>query len=707
MIHTKRYALTTLLFCLAASFCAGQRTLFIPKAPDYHDDTMWVKADGDPAETGADVFYVVSTWEEDWTAADGSVSHYADVWNEKHREHMATEMRRVAVYMSPGNRFYAPFYRHITIDGWVEQNADTIRQRTRLAMADVCAAFDLFQAQRDTSRPLIIAGFSQGGMAVVELLKHMDDATYSQLAAAYVLGYKVTPEDTLQTRHIKAAQGERDTGVTICYNTVKDVRYAIPLIASSCMAINPVNWRTDATPAMLHDSITVTLSPEYHVLVVSGYSGAEYKPYRNFINVGDIHSCEPWLYSECLQKNIGVRAREWRASRNLTDMACPRAEWAKAGVILMHTPGQELFNGVIHPSAGLFEDYFDVDKAAREHENYMEMLRRQGIRVLRVADILQEVGLDSLRELAARVLTYDISGIADEDAAATERYRQEVLSKMSRADLIRCILLQPTVKLSKTDSNTGYEAQYQQNPLMNLYFTRDQSISTPRGHVICRMNSSQRAPETDIISLCYEHLGISPILRIQGEGRLEGGDYIPAGNVSFIGCGMRTNDEGIRQLMEADAFGHDTVVVVRDHKLWQMQMHLDTYFNVIDRDLCTMVTSRLNAQPDTPEYGTCDIWTRKPGTQTYKLWKRNKPFVDYLHERGFSIIPIGHDDEMHYANNFLTIAPRHIMAVGGQSEALQQRFSKAGVRVEWIPLESLIDGYGAAHCMTQVLRREK
>ena len=132
------------------------------------------------------------------------------------------------------------------------------------------------------------------------------------MAAAYVLGFKVTPEDMQQTTHIKAAQGADDTGVTICYNTVKDVKYIIPVIAGSCIGINPVNWRTDATPAMLHDTITVTLSPEYHVLVVSGYSGSEYAPYRNFLNVGDIHSCEPWLYSECLQKNISVRAKEWR-----------------------------------------------------------------------------------------------------------------------------------------------------------------------------------------------------------------------------------------------------------------------------------------------------------------------------------------------------------------------------------------------------------
>ncbi len=94
-------------------------------------------------------------------------------------------------FLSISHEFFAPFYRHITIEAWMTQNEDTIRNRTRLSMGDVCAAFDHFQAQRDKSRPLIIAGFSQGGLAVVELLKHIDDETYSQLAAAYVLGYKL------------------------------------------------------------------------------------------------------------------------------------------------------------------------------------------------------------------------------------------------------------------------------------------------------------------------------------------------------------------------------------------------------------------------------------------------------------------------------------------------------------------------------------
>ena len=148
------------------------------------------------------------------------------------------------------------------------------------------------------------------------------------------------------------------------------------------------------------------------------------------------------------------------AAQEAKEMKYPQAEWSKAGDILMHTPGHELFNGVIHPKAGLFDNYFDVDKAADEHKGYITMLEKNGIRVHKVTDILKEVGIDTLRTLAANVLVYDVSAIPDENQTASENYRKEVLSKMSRQDLIRSIMLQPTVKLSKTDNNTGYEAQF-------------------------------------------------------------------------------------------------------------------------------------------------------------------------------------------------------------------------------------------------------
>jgi arginine deiminase len=61
---------------------------------------------------------------------------------------------------------------------------------------------------------------------------------------------------------------------------------------------------------------------------------------------------------------------------------------------------------------------------------------------------------------------------------------------------------------------------------------------------------------------------------------------------------------------------------VRDYKFWQMQMHLDTHFNIIDKDLCTMVRSRYEALPGSKEFNTCDIWARKPGTKEYTLQAR-------------------------------------------------------------------------------------
>ena len=384
----------------------------------------------------------------------------------------------------------------------------------------------------------------------------------------------------------------------------------------------------------------------------------------------------------------------------------PHSEWDCAKEILMHTPGEELFDGVIHPYAGLFEYYFDVDKAAEEHRGYIKALEKNGIKVHTIRELLEQAPIERLRTCAISALTYDTSGMPDA-AGESEKYRMSVINEMSRADLIRCILLRPTVKLYNSGNNTGFEAVYTHSPLMNLYFTRDQSITTPRGHIISKMNSVQRAAETQIVSLCYELMGVEPILSITGDGRLEGGDYLRGGTISYIGCGMRTNIEAIKQIMSADAFGHDTIAVVNDRKWWQMQMHLDTYFNIIDKDLCTLVESRYYAKKGDPEWVTVDLYTRKPGAKEYALTQKEIPFVEFLKKRGFEIIPIEPEDELHYANNFLTIAPRHIMAVGNQSEELQKALSENGVNVEWIPLETLIKGYGAAHCMTQVIRVAK
>lgn len=306
-----------LLLCILLAACNQKNPdVYIPKAPDYSDPVCWYTEKNDKTGENADIFYIVSTWEKDWKTESGVTVHHADVYNKKHRDDMTKEISGVAAYMGKNNNFYAPFYRHITIEGWATCDEGIINSRFETAFADVRNAFETFLRNRPANRPFVLAGFSQGGKAVVELLKIMPEDVYRQLVAAYVLGYKVTPADTLASTNIRPAHGPDDIGVTICYNSVSDVKYIQPVVAVPCaFCINPVNWRTDSVPAILHDTITVSVAQKEKVLVLKGYSGSEYSPIMGFLNVGDFHGCEPWLYQDCLEKNIKNRIEIFRKER--------------------------------------------------------------------------------------------------------------------------------------------------------------------------------------------------------------------------------------------------------------------------------------------------------------------------------------------------------------------------------------------------------
>ena len=93
--------------------------------------------------------------------------------------------------------------------------------------------------------------------------------------------------------------------------------------------------------------------------------------------------------------------------------------------------------------------------------------------------------------------------------------------------------------------NTGMKASYGADPLMNLYFMRDQVITTARGVVVGHFNAAQREPENRLVRYAYEKLGVKPVYQVTGSARLEGGDFIPAGDTALIGQGLRTNAEAI------------------------------------------------------------------------------------------------------------------------------------------------------------------
>lgn len=310
-------ALALMLACLAFTLaCKWQgkvrSVLAVPQTPVYSDSTQWHIVN---RHAPIDLFYIVSTETGDYLF-NGTPCHYADTYNDSIRSLLYAEMVGVDEIMSNQLNYFSPYYRQCTLQSFT--TSDLMQKRIPLAMGDVRRAFAYYLEHLNGGRPFILAGFSQGGYAVVELLKEMDSATYSRMVASYVIGWRVTDEDLACTTNIRPAQDSDDIGVVVCYNSVRDNNCAIPLISNgNRIAINPVNWHTDATPATLvspisTDTVTVTLDTSSLLLQVQGYTPTDYVlPLIG--REGNYHSLEISLYRHCLRHNIALRAEKYLA----------------------------------------------------------------------------------------------------------------------------------------------------------------------------------------------------------------------------------------------------------------------------------------------------------------------------------------------------------------------------------------------------------
>lgn len=103
------------------------------------------------------------------------------------------------------------------------------------------------------SRPLILAGFSQGSDMLIRLMtEFFDDEKYSdRLVAAYAIGWSLTEEQTAEYPWLKPAEGEDDIGVIVMFNSEAEHITSSTMVGENehTYSINPLNWKTDGTPA--------------------------------------------------------------------------------------------------------------------------------------------------------------------------------------------------------------------------------------------------------------------------------------------------------------------------------------------------------------------------------------------------------------------------------------------------------------------------
>jgi len=215
---------------------------------DYSQIENWVSLSyGESIDKPVDVFYVyptVSSWET------GSM----DITMDSERELAQGIFKAQASLFQGHANVFAPYYRQMTTNVSLPDDPNAQATDTpefKAGALDVQAAFDYYINHLNNSRPFIIAGHSQGSMALIELLKNRfgsDESLREKLVAAYIIGYTVTDEDLKQSG-LTCAKGESDTGVVITFNTTSPTSVGGPMLMPGAHCINPLNWRTDDTYA--------------------------------------------------------------------------------------------------------------------------------------------------------------------------------------------------------------------------------------------------------------------------------------------------------------------------------------------------------------------------------------------------------------------------------------------------------------------------
>ena len=148
-------------------------------------------------------------------------------------------------------RVFAPYYRQAEFRRVLKEINMPVEKQKFIwhGIYDIQNAFRYYMKHYNNGRPFILLGFSQGAMALLEVMKteFADPKVNGKLVAAYLIGYPNMPKTFPQYPHLRTAQRADDTGVIITYNSQAPGKVKSVFTGEKDVyCINPVNWRTDS-----------------------------------------------------------------------------------------------------------------------------------------------------------------------------------------------------------------------------------------------------------------------------------------------------------------------------------------------------------------------------------------------------------------------------------------------------------------------------
>ncbi|AEB06862.1 arginine deiminase [Coriobacterium glomerans PW2] len=395
--------------------------------------------------------------------------------------------------------------------------------------------------------------------------------------------------------------------------------------------------------------------------------------------------------------------------------------------VCLHRPGDELLN--LPPGELdrlLFDDIPFLEVAQREHDTFARELRRQGVEVVYLEDLVA-AAFDAAPEARGAFLDRYISeaGIKGEHTPGAVRSRLEVIEdnvefvKKTMAGLTRAEIDIPLRSSSTLDAllSGSRESHLIVDPMPNLYFTRDPFASVGSGVSLNRMYSRTRNRETLYGEIIFRyHPDFRDVPRYfdrDASFHIEGGDVLNINEKTVaIGISQRTQAAAVDVIAQSilwdPAAGIERILAF-NIPVSRAFMHLDTVFTQIDVDKFTIHPAIM---------GTLQVFELSAGDRPREVRIREiNDTLEHILENAtgvdqIKLIPCGGNDpiaadreQWNDGSNTLAIAPGRI-CVYDRNTVTNDLLDREGLDLITIPSAELSRGRGGPRCMSMPLWRE-
>ena len=407
-----------------------------------------------------------------------------------------------------------------------------------------------------------------------------------------------------------------------------------------------------------------------------------------------------------------------------------KSEIAPLKKVLLHKPGNELLN-LTPDTLGrlLFDDIPFLPDAIKEHDEFVSILRDNGVEVVFLEDLMTEVlNLSTdiedkfIRQFIfeAGIRTPKYKTLVFEYLKSFKDKKELVLKTMEGIKIGDIPRKKREVEKSLVDL-VSEESEFIADPMPNLYFTRDPFASSGNGIILNKMYSVTRSRETIYAEYIFNY---HPEYKDNAKKyydrylpyHIEGGDVLNLNeHVLAVGISQRTEaaaiDELAKNMFKDPNCEIDTILAFNIPNT-RAFMHLDTVFTQIDYDKFTYHPGIMETL-QVFEITEGDIPESDEDLNVVEINDSLENILEKYLGRKITLIPCAggektssEREQWNDGTNTLCIAPG-VVVVYNRNNITNNILREHGIKVFEMQSAELSRGRGGPRCMSMPLIREE